>query len=93
MYYLNIQNLIEPFHTRMTNKEIKTKDFEREFDILVRKIKEKEDKLEGSNENVYYIYIFRLILLKVILELDLKFLENQMKEIKNMKKKNQNQKI
>lgn len=93
MYYLNIQNLIEPFHTRMTNKEIKTKDFEREFDILVRKIKEKEDKLEGSNENAYYIYIFRLILLKVILELDLKFLENQMKEIKNMKKKNQNQKI
>lgn len=93
MYYLNIQNLIEPFHTRMTNKEIKTKDFEREFDVLVRKIKEKEDKLEGSNENVYYIYIFRLILLKVILELDLKFLENQMKEIKNMKKKNQNQKI
>lgn len=93
MYYLNIQNLIELFHTRMTNKEIKTKDFEREFDILIRKIKEKEDKLEGSNENVYYIYIFRLILLKVILELDLKFLENQMKEIKNMKKKNQNQKI
>lgn len=93
MYYLNIQNLIEPFHTRMTNKEIKTKDFEREFDILIRKIKEKEDKLEGSNENAYYIYIFRLILLKVILELDLKFLENQMKEIKNMKKKNQNQKI
>lgn len=73
MYYLNIQNLIEPFHTRMTNNEIKTKDFQREFDELIRKIKEKEDKLEGSNENVYYIYIFRLILLKVILELDLKF--------------------